>query len=195
MKATVSKLKEIGIAYDEMVAIAWRDLHDFQGDLKELSEASYHKLSTEIKETGFAFAPHVWKNPVDRLWYKVDCHQRVKTVLRMVDEGVRAPKKVPCVPVKAKSMKEAKRRVLQASSQYGEITKQGLFDFMKDAGVDFDDFRDSFEFPTIDLEKFTAFFDDAPAKQINGDAGEVDAGQFSKLVHTCPKCGHKFARE
>src|SRR5271167_320788 len=125
-KEVKPKMKDIGIAYENAVPLPITDLNDFQGDLKELSEESFAKLSKEIMSTGFAFAPHAWKNPKDDKWYLVDGHQRIKTVRRLIKEsGFRMPN-IPVIPVKAKSFAEAKRRVLQAASQFGTINLKGL---------------------------------------------------------------------
>lgn len=149
-----SKMKDIGIAYEATLPMGIDDLNEFQGDLKELSEESFAKLSNEIITTGFAFAPHVWNNPKDGKYYLVDGHQRIKTIRRLAKEsGFRIPK-IPVVPVKAKSIQEAKRRVLQAASQYGTIKEKGLVDFMSDMKIDLSGLTAAFKFPDIDLSHF-----------------------------------------
>jgi hypothetical protein len=184
--------RSIDIAYDNLESVSINALNDFQGDLKELSEKSYAKLSAEIATTGFAFAPHAWRNPKDSKWYLVDGHQRIKTVRRMMKESGLRVNRIPVIPVRARSYEEAKRRVLQAASQYGEIIPQGMFDFMKGAKLGLEDMA-SFDFPTLDLDKFKMFFEKPPEK--GNSNKEIEGGEFSKLVHTCPSCGHKFARE
>lgn len=191
--------KDIEIAYDKPVLLPISELNDFQGDLKELSDDAFAKLSGEIMRTGFAFAPHVWRSPKDKKWYLVDGHQRIKTVRRMMhDSGFRVPK-IPAIPVKAATISEAKRRVLQAASQYGEITQQGLFNFTQEAKIDFKEVSASFDFPTIDMSQFSKFFEAPPPEAKDGkkESGgtEIEQGQFTKMVHECPQCGHKFARE
>jgi len=57
------------------------------------------------------------------------------------------------------------------------------------------DFKGSFEFPTIDLDKFSSFFDKPIDKEPADGSTEIEGGEFTKLVHECPKCGHKFARD
>jgi ribosomal protein S27AE len=187
-------VKTIDIAYEKPVRVPISALNDFQGELKTLSEESYSKLSKEITSTGFAFAPHAWRNPKDRKWYLVDGHQRIKAVRRLCDESGYKIEPIQVIPVKAKSYEEAKRRVLQAASQYGEVIPQGLYEFLSESEIKFDDFKESFDFPTLNIEKFAAFFE-KPKEESKNNNSEVDGGQFSKLVHTCPQCGHKFARE
>lgn len=189
-----SKIKDIGIAYDDLERVPISSLHDFQGDLKELSEESFAKLSKEIIKTGFAFAPHAWKNPKDKRWYLVDGHQRIKTIRRLMNQsGFRVPK-IPIVPVRAKSYAEAKRRVLQAAAQFGEINPKGLATFMKESQVTFDDFKASFEFPTIEIEDLGVLFEENPTPP-SKEKEPVQGSNASKIVHTCPGCGLKFSSE
>lgn len=147
--------KTVSIRYKDLIELSYTQLHDFQGDLKELPEENYEKLKKEIATTGFAFAPHAWQNPSDQQWYLVDGHQRVKTVRRMNEEGWTIPH-LKIVPVEASSYEEAKRRVLQGTSQYGHLTENGLKAFITDAKLSIEDVKVSFDFPTIDLPSFVA---------------------------------------
>src|SRR3990172_1754392 len=108
--------KVIQVVCDSGTRVPIGELNDFQGDLKDLSEAAFGSLSMEIISTGFAFAPHVWKNPEDGKWYILDGHQRLKTVRRLIEQSGFNIDGIPVVPVQAASFKEAKRRVLQAAS-------------------------------------------------------------------------------
>jgi site-specific DNA-methyltransferase (adenine-specific) len=130
------------------------DLKALQGELKTLSDESYRMLRKEIEDTGFAFAPHVWIDQNGKAWL-VDGHQRFETLKRMRADGLSIPK-IPVVPVDAKSLKEAKRRVLQGTSQYGEMTDKGLKDFLTDSKLSIKDIEFSFRFPEIDLPSFVS---------------------------------------
>lgn len=186
-------MKDIGIAYDKPVTLSVDDLNDFQGDLKELSEESFAKLSKEIITTGFAFAPHAWLNPKDKKWYLTDGHQRVRTVRRLIKESGFRISKIPVVPVKARSFDEAKRRVLQAASQYGHIQSSGLFDFMKDAHLKMDEVRHSFDMPTIDFDRFEmAFFPKTKKVEFNVTEKPTEQEDEKTKEHRCPKCGFEF---
>lgn len=144
---------DIRIAYkDRMKAFDIDDLKALQGDLKTLSEESYRQLRKEIEETGFAFAPHVWVDQNSKAWL-VDGHQRFETLKRMRADGLSVPK-IPVVSVEAKSLRQAKRRVLQGTSQYGEMTDKGLKDFLIESKIDIKDVELSFRFPEIDLPNF-----------------------------------------
>lgn len=147
--------KTIAIKYKAALDLGHTELHDFQGELKVLSDENYEKLKKEIISTGFAFAPHAWQNPSDQNWYLVDGHQRIATLKRLADEGWVIPS-IPIVPVQAASYGEAKRRVLQGVSQYGQMTEGGLKAFLVDSKISIPDVKISFDFPTIDIPSFVS---------------------------------------
>lgn len=181
---------EITIACQGAFSLPYSELHVLQGDLKTLSKEDYQKLRKEIIETGFAFAEHVWKNPKDEKWYLVDGTQRRLTVANMVEkEGFSCPP-LPCVSVQAKDEKEAKRRVLQGTAQYGKMSEEGLHEFMVGADLEFADLNNSFRLPDIDLSHFEEnfFLDKNFAPGTEEDQGKLD----EKKPVECPNCGHQF---
>jgi hypothetical protein len=185
--------KTIRLAYGKLTPTSFTELHDFQGDLKELTKESYEKIKKEMVETGFAFAPHAWKDPKRRKLFLIDGHQRIKALRRLAKDGYKIPK-IPTVIVEAKSHEEAKRRVLQGVSQYGHVTQQGLYDFTVGAKLDPKLLEVSFDIPGIDLSAFNLnFFGDktTPNKEGAQEIHEDEIG--SKLVHTCPKCNFTFS--
>lgn len=173
------------------------EINNLQGDLKELTPENEAKLRKEIEETGFAFAPHVWRDPSNRKFYLIDGHQRVLVVRKMIADGWKCDG-LPVVTVSATSAEEAKRRVLQSISQYGTVTNQGLYNFATGMKIDIDSLTTSFKIPDIDLIKWkSSYFAPIapPTSNEEQKSTEVEQGQFSKLVHTCPKCGFSFGAE
>lgn len=172
-------VKSISIAYGKPVIVSLDEIHEFQGDLKELSEDSYKKLATEIETTGFAFSPHVWLNKGK--YYLIDGHQRCKTLKRLCEEKkIKAPK-ISVIPVEAKNKKEAKMRVLQAASQYGRVTDEGLKKFVIDAKIELSDLE-RFDFPTIDLPDFE--------KELRGESkGLIDDDEIPEVKESICKFG------
>lgn len=138
------------------------DLTEFQGNLKALSKENYHKLRKEIETIGFSEPVSVWKN--GGKLYLLNGHQRVRTLKAMAVDGVGIPK-IPVNYVEAKDMKEAKRKVLALTSQYGEIEGEGLYEFMSEAGIEWPDVKDSFRFPEIDFKKWEAEFAPEPINE------------------------------
>lgn len=168
-------------------------LNDLQNNLKELSDENFEKLSAEITETGFAFAPHVWQDPKTKKLFLLDGHQRVKTVQRLVDQGWKIGA-LPVVMVEAKNLKEAGRRVMQGVAQYGEVTAQGLFDFSKRFDFKAPEIVKSFTIPGFDLKAWQINFFEKPSDKNADGSQEIDGeGLSGKLVHTCPRCKFTFS--
>lgn len=140
----------------------------FQGNLKELEREEYEKLRNGIKKLGFSFTVHVWRHQGKN--YIIDGHQRIKAVTSMVDkEGFTCPP-IPINLVEAKDFAEAKRKVLAGASQYGKMKDKGLFDFLKENDIPYDEVVAGFHFPEIDFGDFgSAFFPQlSDPKDVNG---------------------------
>lgn len=162
-------MQEIQIACDVKDHLPLESLTAFQGNLKTLLKDRYEKLKKEIIETGFAFPVYVWRDANSQARI-IGGHQRVRTLTRMKDEGWSIPD-VPVVFIKARSHKEAKRRVLQDVAQYGEVDKQGLYEFMTEAEIEMDDLEESFSIPQIELDmgSFRDEYFGEPAESGSGD--------------------------
>lgn len=133
-------------------------LKPFQGALKNLSKKNYEKLKKEILTLGFSEPVSVWLN--DGNIFLLNGHQRHRALTQMKDEGYYIPK-IPVNYVEARDISEAKRKVLALTSQYGEITDQGLYEFMSEAEIGMPELEENFVFPEIDFDKFKAeFFED-----------------------------------
>ena len=175
------------IACDTKDKLNLNQLEYFQGDLKDLSETRYKELREEIEKTGFAFPFHVWKDQGKN--YLVDGHQRYRVLTQMEKEGWQLPP-LPVVFVFADSIEQAKRRVLQATSQYGEITGQGLYGFMSESGLTLPEVQ-KFELPGIDKQKFEAeFFEDLSENFAKIKEKELDKN--IKTENECPSCGYRY---
>ena len=135
------------------------ELENFQDDLKKLTRNNAVKLRNEILELGFSEPVSVWLN--EGRHYILNGHQRVAVLKDLREEGYEVPP-LPVSLVEASSYQEAKKKVLALTSQYGQITEDGLQRFLKDARISLDDALESFRFPEIDLEKLAGGF---PARQ------------------------------
>jgi len=148
--------KMIKIVCDVKDSLPIDDLVEFQGDLKVMSDESAAKLKEEILTTGFAFPIYVWKDQLNKNNI-IGGHQRVRVLKMLRNEGYVLPK-IPVVFIEAASRKEAKRRVLQDTAQYGKITEEGLHEFMTEFDLTFADLTNSFRLPDIDIPHFEANF-------------------------------------
>lgn len=181
--------KEIKVTVKGSETLPLNKLEPFQGSLKNLSDENYEKLKATILKLGFSFAVHVWKN--NSKYYILDGHQRIWTVNKMIDEEGYSCPRIPINIVSAKNIKEAKRKVLAAASQYGSIQKQGLHDFINEASISFEELELSFDFPEIELQNFKESFVD-PKKEKKKKAVDLTHKGQTVMTHTCPNCNFEF---
>ncbi len=152
----VNGSKQIQIKCKGHTSLPYTKLVPFQGDLKDLSKENYNKLKKSILELGFSEPCSVWLD--DGVYKVLNAHQRVRVVKQMVEiEGYSCPD-LPVNLIEADSIKEAKKKVLAFTSQFGEITNDGLFGFMTDAGLDMAWAKESLRFPEISFDKFEDSF-------------------------------------
>ena len=118
--------------------IPFRQLKDFQGELKTITDDNLDKLKNSIIKNGFCAPVFVWKNKDKN--YLIDGHQRLKALNSLFADGYTIPD-IPIVYITADNKKDAKRKLLYISSQYGQFTIDGYADFALDIDVDFNDLR------------------------------------------------------
>ena len=163
------------------------ELHPFQGDLKELSKENYNKLRHQILTLGFSEPMSIWKDPITDKWMIINAHQRHRVLTELRNsEGYDIPK-IPCSIVYAESELEAKKKVLSLTSQFGEITKDGLFQFASSNNIDLQTIEE-FRFPEISMPEFKAEFFDMPLDFEEPDS-KNDPKNKEEELKTCPNCG------
>lgn len=191
---------KIEIKCSGAISLPITSLVPFQNDLKSLSKENYEKLKRTILELGFSEPVTVWQHEDSNFIlnnFILNGHQRVRALQMMIDEGYECPAEIPCSLVVAKNIKEAKKKLLSLTSQYGKIDDQGLYGFMTAADLIADDLKD-FNFPEVDIEEFgKSFFDVNFVAGGEGDQNPLDqtSGSGSKPTITCPECGHEFNKK
>ena len=164
------------------------ELTEFQGDLKDLSEESYGKLKASILTLGFSFPVAAWKSGQKN--FILDAHQRVAVLKRLRDEEGYLVPPLPVVWIKAKNRKEAAKKLLAVTSQYGEVTNEGLKGFLTEFDLSVGDIMEGVQFPEIDLDLFgeANFGSKEVSFTAKTGAKELDASDFDNFQHECPKC-------
>jgi len=166
-----------------------------QGGLKDLSDANYRKLKNQILTHGMVSPFMIWEGRC------IDGHQRLRTLLKMKEEGILMPESFPKVDIEAPDIKSAKRILLAISSQYGKLTGDGLYEYMQDMEIDIPEMKESFEFDSLDFGDFEKeYFDENPGTIEGEDDVPVDAPTISKLgdiwhlgaYYECEKCKKQF---
>lgn len=210
--------KTIRVTCDTKLRIPLDELHGIQGAMKEMTLERYEKFRKLIVKDGINFALHVWKEitpilevtKVDKKkksvsvkqdkpairWWIIDGHGRKALLLKMRDQDGFDVPELPCVEIEALSYKDAKRKVLAASSTFHRATNQGLYEFMSDLELDPAEL-DGYDLPDIDLPEFKAeFYEDASGAEAGSesDQGKLDEKADEKQVITCPKCMAEFTR-
>lgn len=177
------KRKRIRIACKGAETVDLSRLQDFQGRLKRLTPANADKLKDEILKRGFSEPISIWRHKGNN--YILNGHQRLRVLLDMKEEGYKVPA-IPVVRVHAAGVQEAKQKVLALTSTYGEMTMEGLDEFMKEAGLGLEEVARSYRFPDIEREIET---------QVNrlGNDGEVDQDDApDKPIKATTKLGNIY---
>jgi hypothetical protein len=148
------------------------DMRPFQGNLKQLDEVDYLKLRGQIVDNGFSFPISVWHN--DNSYYLIDGHQRQRVLLKMREEGWEVPL-IPIVMVRAKSFDQAKRKLLAATSAFGKITHQGLYEYLADSSISIDEIAETMRLTDVNIDIYRSeYLDLPPPPDIGEGNGVVD---------------------
>lgn len=185
--------KTIKIMCEGAELVDINNLLELQGDLKVLEDNEYEKLKKSILDLGFSFPVQAWKD--GNKIYILDAHQRTRALKKMRDEeGYQIPL-LPVAWIKAKDKREAAKKVLAATSQYGQVTNDGLHLFMNEFDLSLDQIKDFIKLPEIDMKAFeNAYFPELNEVAFKAKVGsiEIDEKDFQKFNHQCPKCGFGF---
>ncbi len=163
-------MPSIKVACEGAKSVPLGYLLHFQGNLKDLSQSNFEKAKKSLVELGFSEPFSVWQN--DGKMHILNGHQRLRVLQTLEKEGWKIPE-LPISLVHAKNIGEAKRKVLALTSQYGEMTKQGLYEFMMtDMDMQPEELNSMFAFSDVNLPNFMEeFFKDS------GDSGDVSKMQ------------------
>jgi len=174
IRCTGAELLEL----DEAIAL--------QGDLKDLSAENYKKLKKSILKYGFTFPLHIWSNKGTlRL---IGGHQRCRALKAMRSEGYFIPK-LPFDYIHADSEKEARELILASVSEYGNMTMQGLYEFIEQSDIDYHTITDEYRLPEIDYDSLVNEYYDNTEPSLDDEEPE-DRPKIN--IVECPHCKRKF---
>lgn len=108
--------------------IRLHELVPFQGDLKKRTEKDIKALADSLKEDGMQMPFVVWSSKDGNML--LDGHGRLAalTELALQDNEV-ASQDYPVIYIEADNEEQARKSLLQITSSYGRITKQGAVKF------------------------------------------------------------------
>ncbi len=165
---------------NDLPTIPIADLLPSQDNLKDLSEKNYKKLKSVIESRGFSIPVYVWENDKG-IKYLLDGHGRRRV---LTTEGWTEP--IPYLKIPADNMQEAMARLLEITSQYQEITQEGIDTFI--AKYDLNE-AEVYESTSFDA---TRFYQNDTEERIN-DNKEVDPESLlSEGTVECPRCKFEF---
>lgn len=153
---------------------SYTHLINLQGDLKVLTDEAYNRFKANILVNGFSEPISIWKDD-DKLRI-VNGHQRLATVKRMVENEDYQVGKLPINFVFAKTYQEAKKKVLALTSEYGQISNQGLVNFLMDVDIDADYLRDAIKINNVNVEDILKQIGDIKSNVTEQD--ELDVGSM-----------------
>lgn len=96
---------------------------EFQGNLKHISKTNKDRLKASILRHGFTAPMFVWDDQGE--WRLLDGHQRLATLISMRQDGYDIPM-LPVDYIQAENEKEAREKLLNITSQYGEFDMEEL---------------------------------------------------------------------
>ena len=193
--------------------IKLEDMTPFQGSLKSMTDKNYEKLKNEIVKHGFAVPFFLWHDKQAGKHYILDGHQRYIVLHELLDEGVELPSEWPAVRIEATDAKDARRKLLTITSQYGTVSKKGLLELVEDDwdegalesfmsldAIKLEPIRmDPIKSPTDPPEASGGSKGKGGAPQAQGEApeasGEGAAASSQGDEYTrvsCPVCRHEF---
>lgn len=168
----MSQTIDIRCSGSQLISIL--ELMDFQGNLKTLTDVNYVKLRESILRHGFSFPIFVW---IDSEGDKhiIDGHQRVRVLEQMAIDGFTIPD-IPIAIIEADNIRSAKAKLLAASSQYAEISNQGLYEYVVDQKFDCSWLDETIKLPGFDIKKFELDFfkENIPGNTEDDAVPEVD---------------------
>lgn len=156
----------------------------FQGALKTLSDLQAAKLRGSIEREGFAFPVAIWRDLAGRKKI-LDGHQRIEVLRRMVLDRWEVPE-IPVVFVEAENEKQAKRKLLAAASQFGQVQQDGFASFLVEADLELDDVFGQINFPELDLSApVDALAIEGPIESLEG-VTQDEVPELPKVAVTKP---------
>jgi ParB-like chromosome segregation protein Spo0J len=173
----------IQISCEVSESLPLSDLTEFQGELKMRTDSDYEQIQSSLRKYGIAFPFFVWRdNNTNNV---LDGHGRLGALQRMAQTGEKIPD-VPVVYVEAETEIQAKNLLLRLNSRYGEITTDGMKEFLSDVDADLDGVNIP-ELPDI-AELLDKQLSNAPA----GESEDEYEPPQPKFEVFCPECGEQY---
>lgn len=110
------------------------EIDGLQGDLKSLSPKNADKLERSIRNNGFIAPFFIWNNKI------IDGHQRLYVLKKRFRKEEYPDTGFPVVYIDAENENDAKHKLLQITSSYGEFNTDDLKNWVKNIDSKLDNF-------------------------------------------------------
>lgn len=118
----------ISIKCETKDKITLTEMTPFQGTLKKRTQNDLDELKQSLIKEGLLMPFAVWQH--DDKKYILDGHGRREALLQLLTEDPKIiDTEFPCIMITANTEDDARKALLQITSQYGKITKQGVKQF------------------------------------------------------------------
>ena len=169
------------------------ELTEFQGALKERTDADIEKITKSIRKHGFSFPFFVWKHKDEHgeeINHVFDGHGRLLALKRMRAQGEEIPA-LPVSYIKAETEAEAKELLLKLNSQYGRMTAESVAEFLDGLKIDLSDLQlpdGVLNLSKIDAPEETKDDDDVPGLDLEDTPSSI-RGEIYQLGKHRLMCG------
>lgn len=160
----VKNLKTITV--DEFLSLNFNKLKD--------ENRNVDKLVNSIKKTGWNFPVFVWAGND----FVIDGAGRKLAVEELLKQGETITE-IPVIEIFAETLEEAKLKTLEASSQFGDITKESFEFFTQDLDVDFG---------IIEIDGIS---DDSFIENDNKEEKDIEIKSMFEVIVTCDDIQHQ----
>lgn len=104
------------------------DMTPFQGNLKKRTEQDINELKDSLINEGLLMPFAIWQH--DNKNFLLDGHGRRQAILSLIDQDPGLLQvQWPVIKIEAETEDDARKALLQITSSYGKITKQGVKQF------------------------------------------------------------------
>lgn len=194
LRRLMGNSRAVRIACTGADTIALDDLTEFQGGLKALAAEDAAKLRQVILTYGFSAPILAWRN--GKASYILDGHQRLKVLAGLRDDGYRVPP-LPVDWIKARSIKEAKQKLLTITSSYGKASRAGLESYLLDAGLQLPETLEIIRLPEVRLPPMarSTDADDEFSAEVATVTEPGDAWTLDSHMIICDDCTKRWFDE
>lgn len=154
---------------DKLALVEWQKMKFIQSDEFKIStEEEYAKVSQSLLNNNFISPFYVWQDEQGDIWC-MDGKRRETVLSRIKKEGgikvdgvlreLEIPNELPALFIQAPSKEAAAKLVLQYSSSFGTITQEGLYGFLNEYNISYDDIKFEINLAEFSMPRFEQKFD------------------------------------